>query len=382
MQQQMREAGSVNGSEQAPAPAPASSGASTTRDSLADVQSWVGFAQVNLAQPRGSAFLRDCILLDSQLSMDLFCNPALVLNPMQVKQTLHLSTNAGVLKTNMQANVTGYGKVWYYLKAIANVFSLAKVADKYWVQYDSNIEDAFTVHGPNQKVKFHLIAENLYIWVPKADDIKAGTALINTLQENKSFFTDRQIQKAELVKKILSTMAYPTINQLKAMVRMNMIRNSPVTLADVDLIEKVYGKDMPTIKGKTTRVAPTTVKFETIHIPRELRMAQSNVKLCINVMYVNKMPFLTMISRNIKFQTSGWVPDKTAKSYQEQLAKVLHLYKNAGFPITIINSDNEFRPKLEPMKHEFGFQPNYASAQEHVPEAERNHRVIKEHVRA
>ena len=46
MQQQMRQAGSVHGSEQAPAPAPASSGASTTRESLANVHSWVGFAQV------------------------------------------------------------------------------------------------------------------------------------------------------------------------------------------------------------------------------------------------------------------------------------------------------------------------------------------------
>ena len=109
-------------------------------------------------------------------------------------------------------------------------------------------------------------------------------------------------------------------------------------------------------------------------------MAQSNVELCIDAMYVNKMPFLTTISRNIKFRTSGWVPDKTAESYQEQLAKVLHLYKSAGFPVTIINSDNEFRPVLEPMKTEFGFQPNYASAQEHVPEAKRNHRVIKERV--
>ena len=209
----------------------------------------------------------------------------------------------------MQAKVAGYGKVWYHPNAIANVFSLARVADKYRVQYDSNIEDAFTVHGPNRKVKFNRIAENLYIWIPKAEEIKAGTALVNTLQENKSFFTDRQIQKAKLAKKLLSTMAYPTIDQLKAMVRMNMIRDSPVTLADVDLIEKVYGKDVPTIKGKTTRVAPTTVKFETIHIPRELRMAKSNVKLCIDAMYVNKMPFLTTISRNIKFRTVGdkWV---------------------------------------------------------------------------
>ena len=37
---------------------------------------------------------------------------------------------------------------------------------------------------------------------------------------------------------------------------------------------------------------------------------------------------------------------------------------------------------LEAIKTEFAFQPNYPDAQKHVPEAERNHRVIKERVRA
>ena len=148
MQQQMRDAGSVSKVDQAPAPAPPSSGASTSGESLADVQSWMGFAQASFAQPHNTEFLRDCILVDSQSSVDLFCNPALVSNPTEVKQSLHLSMNAGVLKTNMQAKVAGYGKVWYHPNAIANVFSLARVADKYRVQYDSNIEDAFIVHGP------------------------------------------------------------------------------------------------------------------------------------------------------------------------------------------------------------------------------------------
>ena len=216
---------------------------------------------------QGQAFLKDCILLDSQSSVDLFCNPALVSNLTRSEQALHLSTNAGVLKTDLQAEVPGYGKVWYHPKAIANVFSLARMADKYRVQNDSIVEDAFIVHGPNRQVKFHRISGNLYIWVPNKQDIQAGTALVNTLQENKSFYTDRQIQKAKLAKKLLSSMAYPTIDQLKAMVWMNLIQDNPVTLEDVDLIEKVYGKDVPTIKGKTTRKAPTTVKFEDIHIP-------------------------------------------------------------------------------------------------------------------
>jgi hypothetical protein len=37
---------------------------------------------------------------------------------------------------------------------------------------------------------------------------------------------------------------------------------------------------------------------------------------------------------------------------------------------------------MDPLALEFGIQVNYASPQEHVPEAERNNRVIKERIRA
>ena len=47
-------------------------------------------------------------------------------------------------------------------------------------------------------------------------------------------------------------MAYPTIDQLKVMVQMNLIRDNLVKLANIDLIENVYEKEVPTIKGKTT----------------------------------------------------------------------------------------------------------------------------------
>ena len=37
---------------------------------------------------------------------------------------------------------------------------------------------------------------------------------------------------------------------------------------------------------------------------------------------------------------------------------------------------------MDPLAQEFGIQMNYASPQEHVPEAKRNNQVVKEHVHA
>ena len=57
------------------------------------------------------------------------------------------------------------------------------------------------------------------------------------------------------------------------------------------------------------------------------------------------------------------------------------IYNKAGFKIKEIRSDNEFRPLQESLSNDFGIGMNFANPQEHVPEAERNNRVIKERVR-
>jgi hypothetical protein len=104
-----------------------------------------------------------------------------------------------------------------------------------------------------------------------------------------------------------------------------------------------------------------------------------NIDLCIDTMMVNNIPFLTTISKRIKYRTPEFVPNKTMSAYRSALERV---YQSAGFRINTVSCDNEFKPLLEDMKSSWNFRPNYASAQEHVPEAEHNNRVIKERIRA
>jgi hypothetical protein len=48
-------------------------------------------------------------------------------------------------------------------------------------------------------------------------------------------------------------MGTPTVEDLKAMMWMNLIRNNKVTTKDVKLAVKAFGPDVRGIKGKTTR---------------------------------------------------------------------------------------------------------------------------------
>ena len=153
---------------------------------------------------------------------------------------------------------------------------------------------------------------------------------------------------------------------------MNAIKNNPVTMEDVDIVQKIFGPDIATLKGKTTHRAPVTVINDCIKIPRELITTQYSITLCLDGIKVNDTSFLTTISKNIMYRTAGYVPHPTMDEYNKCLKQVLCIYTLGGFQVTMIHCNNEFCPLIDPFALQFSIQMNYASPQEHVPEAERN----------
>jgi hypothetical protein len=61
---------------------------------------------------------------------------------------------------------------------------------------------------------------------------------------------------------------------------------------------------------------------------------------------------------------------------------VLRLFNSTGFHIKTIHCDGEFRAMMDKVKDDLGVCMNLTNALDHVPEAERNNRTIKERVRA
>ena len=95
----------------------------------------------------------------------------------------------------------------------------------------------------------------------------------------------------------------PSKVDLKKIRSMNAISNLPVQASDVDLAEKIYGPDIGTLKGKTTRKSPLPMETDIIELPPEITEDRSSWELCMDVMFVNGMPFLTSITRKLFYST-------------------------------------------------------------------------------
>ena len=382
IQQQYMQVGSESGSvtsaaitnEQHGATASVASTATTTT-----IQEWSG-AHIQLNQNEYQD-LTNTILLDNGSSTSIFANPRMVKDITTTDTPLQLITNGGEVTTDQKATVPGFGEVWYDTQSIANIFSFAELKDKHRITYDSNSEDAFKVHLPNKIIKFTRTKNGLYLYKPN-EHVLGNMNLLNTVKENENMYTRRQVARAKIARKLFHNIGTPSIRDFKAIIRMNAIQNCPVTLEDITVAENVYGKDIGQLKGKTVRTKPTPVIKDYIDIPKELVIKHENVELAIDLMFINQMPFLTTISKHIMYRTTQPLASKAPEDYRSAIDTVFRIYNHAGFMITTIKADQEFKPIFDEIKDTLDITMNYASAQEHVPEAERNNRTIKERFRS
>ena len=93
---------------------------------------------------------------------------------------------------------------------------------------------------------------------------------------------------------------------LKIMIRQNTIHNFLVTVEDIEIAEKVFGPDMSTLKGRTTRQRPKVIVDNFIEISREPIENNQELIMCMDNMFINQQVLCTKIYKDMRFR--GLVP--------------------------------------------------------------------------
>ena len=63
---------------------------------------------------------------------------------------------------------------------------------------------------------------------------------LDTVKENKMFYTEHQIERAEIAQELYHVLGIPLFSDFVAILRMNLIKNNPVLLSDVALVGKDF----------------------------------------------------------------------------------------------------------------------------------------------
>jgi hypothetical protein len=91
------------------------------------------------------------------------------------------------------------------------------------------------------------LSKNLYVHKPRGNGIKLEakqeTSMLSTLEENKTFYTNRQVERAKRARALARALGCP----LKMILRLNLIKDCLVVQEDVKLAEMIFSKDVAII---------------------------------------------------------------------------------------------------------------------------------------
>ena len=81
------------------------------------------------------------------------------------------------------------------------------MTDRYRIIYNSEKEDAFIVHLPDKLVRFERIWMNLYVFKPPTTIKAENSQMLNTVEENKTFYTERQFERSKQARDLFHALA-------------------------------------------------------------------------------------------------------------------------------------------------------------------------------
>ena len=269
----------------------------------------------SLAEPnKKQPINKDYVLLDSQLTVNLFSNPSHVTNICPANMPIRVHCNKGTMVTDKQADFGG-NNVYFNANGIANVLSLFQLSKKYHITYDSHDRDGvFRVFTDAGVVEFIPTDKGLHV-LNLSENPKAACLLVNhgaplspnedhhlhvnTVRKNFEGFTKHQVKNAARARYLMGMVGTPSLMDFQGMVRHNLLKDCPITLEDVNNAHTIFGPDLAAIRGKTVRHKPDCVVTDYVDIPWTIFDQHKNITIVADVMFINSVPFLVSSPRRV-----------------------------------------------------------------------------------
>ena len=330
---------------------------------------------------------QNTLVLDSGATVHLISNPDMMqnLHNKEKSTTIHCGgkswrqTKAGELCDDLKGLPLPQGEVLLAKDGIANLLSLAEMTKLYRICFDSAVENAFYVFKDDGSyIKFERRKNGLYML-----DVDDGSDPINllTVQDQMEKFSEIDVKKATLLRYIQECLCLPADVDLANGLDSGVIQECGVDRRHVKIANEIYGPNKHALEGKTVQKTNSMVRDSSyIEASPSILAHYKEVTLGVDVLFINKVPYLFTISRHIKFIQCLCIRTQRDNVYIDSIRKMKTVYEMRGFMVTKIYADRAFESCRSALA-EFGSELICCDKNAHVHFAERGIRFVKERIR-
>ena len=349
----------------------------------------VHFSWTQMAQTVGNKYNETDILLDTGSTFSVFKNHQMLLNIRDGKKTLKAYTNGGRQDSTKVGDLPGFFTVWYNPNSMINILSWADVSRKFRITADTAMGKYITVHlSDTRKMIFEEVGSGLYLFrnpgIQSTLNKVSGYSYLMLTESKLSDFNKGEIQGAQNARDLHRSLGFPGYAKYMWLLRNQKIQGCTVTVEDAKRALHLYGEEVATVKGRTTKQRQSKIhQLQHTSIPNGILTKHRKVHLMVDYMFVQGIQFLTTISNKFNYRTVEALPYSYKKGAKKDdilsgINKVIKLYEARGLTVEQVNGDNEFeciREEIRPIML------NISAADEHVSPVERSIRAIKERTR-
>ena len=328
-----------------------------------------------------SSISPEWLLLDNQSTVDIIHNKNILENIHTASTPITISSHAGHRTLHQQALLPGYGLVWYDPQGPANILSLHNAQHRFRITYDSHNGNHFQLLDPaTSRIKHKFVQSPEGLFYMNLSSLHGS--FLTTVKENEAKYTEDEIRRAREVRVLQEKIGRPSTRDLIYILNHKLLPNVPYTSDDVRRAERIYGTDLGSLKGKTTRRRPPKVDT-TETVPPPIQAKHKDVALAMDVMHINDVSFLVMTSRLFRFSTMDAIPNKDDETLIRSIKKTIAVFRRGGLRPRILMADGAFTSdEMEAGMSNLGLKLNTTARDEHVGDIERHIRTVKERVRS
>jgi hypothetical protein len=218
---------------------------------------------------------------------------------------------------------------YYYPKGVANILSLAMIAEEKRVVMDTAIDNAYYVFNEDGTyIRFSRTSNGMYCIDINTEEDDHVVMAHQTVKGESAHFSAIDCRRAAKVRDLQQVIACPRDADLANAVEHNVIGNNPFTRRGICIAKKIFGPDVPAMKGKTVKRKSKMPREDDVSdIPPNIIKEYSNVHLSIDAMHVNGIKFLISHSKHIGLLQTYCVRKSNQEAILECILIKMILYK-------------------------------------------------------